>query len=90
MCLFALSTLFSWGLYGSRCCEFLLGARSVRPYLAVFCAAAFFGAVAGSDIAWPAADALNGLMALPNLAALLALAPEAARGTRAFFAREKG
>ncbi len=90
MCLFALSTLFSWGLYGSRCCEFLLGARSVRPYLAVFCAAAFFGAVAGSDIAWPAADALNGLMALPNLAALLALAPEAARETRSFFAREKG
>lgn len=47
MCFFALSTLLSWGLYGARCCEFLLGARSVRPYLALFSAVAFLGAVHG-------------------------------------------
>ena len=89
MCLFALSTLFSWGLYGSRCCAFLLGGRAVRPYLAVFCAVAFLGAAAGSELAWPLADALNGLMALPNLFALLALSGRAARETKEYFRRKK-
>lgn len=89
MCLFALSTLFSWGLYGSRCCAFLLGGRAVRPYLAVFCAVAFLGAAAGSELAWPLADALNGLMALPNLLALLALSGQAARETKEYFRRKK-
>lgn len=89
MCFFALSTLLSWGLYGARCCEFLLGGRSVRPYLVLFSAVAFLGAVMDLALAWSLADALNGLMALPNLFTLLALAPAAERETRAFFRREK-
>ena len=88
MCFFALSTLLSWGLYGARCCEFLLGARSVRPYLALFSAVAFLGAVMDLDLAWALSDVLNGLMALPNLFALLALSPVVERETASYFRRK--
>ena len=53
------------------------------------CAVAFLGAAAGSELAWPLADALNGLMALPNLLALLALSGQAARETKEYFRRKK-
>lgn len=86
LALFALSTVFTWGLYGLRCFEFLLGPRVRRVYLPVFALCAVLGAVMELDTVWHIADTLNGLMALPNLTALLLLSPEAARLTRAYFA----
>ena len=66
----------------------MLGARSVRPYLALFSAVAFLGAVMDLDLAWALSDVLNGLMALPNLFALLALSPVVERETASYFRRK--
>lgn len=81
--LFAGSTLLTWGLYGARCAEFLLGRRAVRPYLLLFCLLTAVGPALELSLVWSAAETLNALMALPNLAALLALSPETARLLRA-------
>ena len=82
--LFAFSTMLSWGLYGSRCCEYLLGPRAARPYLLVF-TLLIFGAVT-IDVAdvWNLADALNGFMAIPNLVAVLALSGLVVRTTKEY------
>lgn len=83
--LFAVSTLLTWGLYGSRCAAFLLGERAGSAYQVVFAGAAVLGGVLELEAVWHAADTLSGLMALPNLTALLLLSPEAARLTREYF-----
>ena len=74
--LFALSTILSWALYGSRCVEFLFG-KAARPatmiYKVIFCVVLIIGSTLGLDIVWNIGDALNGLMAIPNLIALLLL-----------------
>jgi AGCS family alanine or glycine:cation symporter len=71
--LFAVGTILSWSLYGIRCWEYLLDGRFRRPYLWAYVLACFFGAVLRPALAWTAAEILNGLMCLPNLAALLTL-----------------
>lgn len=73
MALFALTTVLTWGFYGARCAEFLLGGRAVRPYLACFCAAAALGAAMDLSAVWTFSEILNGLTAAPNLLALLVL-----------------
>lgn len=83
--LFAFSTVLSWALYGSRCCEFLLGPRAVRPYQILYVLAVVLGAVMELDLAWDIADTLNGLMILPNLVALFALSGVVVRETRGYF-----
>ena len=71
--LFALSTILSWSLYGTRCCEYLFGHKSVRVYQVLFICFIIIGATMSLADAWNLADALNGFMAIPNLIALLAL-----------------
>ena len=73
---FALSTVLSWSLYGARCCEFLFGRAAKTAtlvYKILFCVVLVIGSMLGLDIVWNIGDALNGLMAIPNLIALLAL-----------------
>ena len=71
--LFALSTILSWSLYGTRCCEYIFGHKSVRVYQIIFVLFIIVGATMSLADAWNLADALNGFMAIPNLIALLAL-----------------
>ena len=71
--LFALSTVLSWALYGTRCCEYIFGHKSIRPYQIVFVLICIVGATMNLSLAWDIADTLNGLMALPNLVALVGL-----------------
>ena len=71
---FAYSTLLGWSYYGEKSIEFLFGIQSVLPYRIIFCIFIFIGAIVKLDLVWAAADVFNGLMALPNLAALLLLA----------------
>ncbi len=71
--LFATSTILSWGLYGTRCCEFLLGAKSIRIYQIIFVLFIVIGTTLELQLVWDIADTLNGLMAIPNLIALLGL-----------------
>ena len=87
--LFALSTILSWSLYGARCCEFLFGKVS-KPatlvYKVLFCVVLIIGSTLGLDLVWTIGDALNGLMALPNLIALLLLSGTVIKLTKEYFA----
>ena len=86
--LFALSTVLSWGLYGTRCCEFLFGHKVIKPYQIIFCLFMVVGATMKLDLAWSIADTLNGLMAIPNLIGLLALSPVVFKLTRDYFRKQ--
>ena len=73
MCCFAFSTIIGWGLYGSRCIEFLGGEKLVRPFLVAYSIVSIIGATINLGLLWDIADTFNGLMAIPNLIALLVL-----------------
>jgi AGCS family alanine or glycine:cation symporter len=85
MTLFAVSTIFGWSLYGIRCVEYLFGGKSVRPYQVVYVLVVVVGATVDLDFIWQVSDTLNGLMAIPNLIAVLALSGVVAKLTRAYF-----
>ena len=71
--LLALATLVSWQLYGVRCAGYLFGVRGEQIYRLIYLAVIVLGATMDLAWAWTLSDLFNGLMALPNLAALLAL-----------------
>ena len=85
--LFALSTILSWSLYGSRCFEFLTGGKGVRVYQILFVIVVVIGATLKLDLVWNIADTLNGFMAVPNLVALLGLSPVVVKLTKAYFSK---
>lgn len=72
---FAFSTIIGWYYYGSKCLEFIAGVGIAELYKWVFIALVFLGAVFKNGFVWNLSDTLNGLMALPNLIAILALSP---------------
>nr|WP_042455366.1 sodium:alanine symporter family protein [Simiduia agarivorans] len=71
--LFAFTTVLGWSYYGERCAQFLLGEKFVWPYRILFIIAVPFGATMDLKFVWLLADTLNGMMAIPNLIAVLAL-----------------
>ncbi len=73
LCCFAFSTILGWGLYGTRCIEFLFGSRVNRPFMLVYSAVAILGATMDLGLIWSLADTFNGLMSIPNLIALFLL-----------------
>ena len=85
--LFALTTILSWSLYGSRCCEYLLGTKAVPVYQVLFVAVILIGATLKLDLVWNIADTLNGFMAIPNLVALLGLSGVVIKLTKDHFAK---
>ena len=87
--LFALSTILSWSLYGSRCCEFLFGSKCVGVYQVIFVFVVVIGAGLKLSLVWDIADTLNGFMAIPNLIALLALSGVVVKLTKNYFDKEK-
>lgn len=89
MLLFSLSSLLGWGMYGLRCCGFLLGGRSARGFVLLYALSAVLGAAGARSMIWEIADLLNALMALPNLISLFLLSGEAARLTRGYFAQRQ-
>ncbi len=80
--LFAYSTILGWCYYGEKSMEFLFGEKAVLPYRLVFVVFIIVGATMKLDMAWTLADIFNGLMALPNLVALLLLTPVITKITR--------
>lgn len=84
VCFFAFSSIVGWGLYGAKFSSFLFGERSKKIFLTLFIAAMVPAAVFRADAVWVAAEILNGLMALPNITALLLLTNEIADITRGF------
>ena len=87
--LFALSTILSWSLYGTRCCEFLLGHKVTLVYQILFVCVVVIGATLDLELVWNIADTLNGFMAIPNLVALLGLSGVVVKLTREYFAKIK-
>ena len=84
--LFALSTVLTWALYGTRCVEYLFGNKVAKVYQVIFC---LFACIAGTvelSLAWAIADTLNGLMAIPNLIALALLSPVVIKLCKEYFA----
>lgn len=80
--LFALSSALSWGLYGTRCIQYLLGDRAVTVFRLAFAASAIPAAMLTPSFVWTLADILTGLMAVPNLVALLLLSRRVALTAR--------
>ena len=72
---FAFTTVLGWSYYGERCAEYLLGIHAILPYRILWVIATFTGALVKLGLIWTLADVLNGLMAIPNLIALLLLSP---------------
>ncbi|HEM5059766.1 TPA: sodium:alanine symporter family protein [Streptococcus suis] len=87
--LFAFTTILGWSYYGERCIEFLFGTKSILLYRLLFVAMVALGGFLKLDLIWTIADIVNGLMALPNLIALLALSPVIIKETRQYFAKRK-
>ncbi len=73
MCCFAFSTILGWGLYGARCIEFIFSSKIIRPFMVVYSFVSIIGATMDLGLLWDIADTFNGLMAIPNLIALLLL-----------------
>lgn len=87
LCCFAFATVLGWGLYGARCAQFLFGGGAWKWFSGLQIAAVVLGAVLRTDVVWIAAETVNGLMAVPNLIALMGLMPELVRLTKEFRGR---
>jgi AGCS family alanine or glycine:cation symporter len=87
--LFAYSTLLGWSYYGERAFEFLFGERSVALYKILFVAAVLVGAMTELSLVWNFSDLANGLMAIPNLIALLLLSKVVSGETTRYFSTLK-
>ncbi|MHB9293321.1 sodium:alanine symporter family protein [Hollandina sp. SP2] len=70
---FAFSTILGWSYYGERCAEYLFGSKINIPYRFLYVIVTFVGSMVALDLVWDIADALNALMAIPNLVAVLLL-----------------
>jgi alanine or glycine:cation symporter, AGCS family len=88
--LFAYTTMLTWNFYGEKSWEYLFGRKVVLPYRLVFLLFLYVGAVGGLQLIWSVADTLNGLMAAPNLLALILLAGVLVREKREYFTQLRG
>ena len=83
--LFATTTILGWSYYGERCFEFLFGVKHINLYRIFFVLMVGLGGFLKLDLVWVIADIVNGLMALPNLIALLALSPVIIKESKLYF-----
>ena len=88
MCCFAFSTIIGWGLYGTRCVEFLLGTRANRPFMILYALVAIVGATMELGLMWNIAETFNGLMVIPSLIAVFLLSGVVVRLVKEYFDRE--
>ncbi len=89
MCCFAFSTIIGWGLYGSRCVEFILGNKFVRPFLILYSFVAIVGTTLNLGLLWSIAETFNGFMIIPNLIALFMLSGVVVKATKEYFGSGK-
>lgn len=83
--LFAFTTILGWSYYGERCFEFLFGTKYLSLYRSIFILMVALGGFLELNLIWTIADIVNGLMAIPNLIALLALSPIIISETKHYF-----
>ena len=89
LCCFAFSTIIGWGLYGSRCIEFLFSEKVIKPFMIVYSLVAILGATVDLGMLWSIAETFNGLMAIPNLIALFLLSGTVVKLVKDYFKRHK-
>ena len=87
--LFAFTTILGWNYYGERACIYLFGNKGVLPYRLIFIALIASGAFLKLEAIWILADIVNGLMAIPNLIALIALSGVIVAETNTYLNRHK-
>jgi AGCS family alanine or glycine:cation symporter len=87
--LFAYSTVIGWSYYGETGVVYLFGAKAAMPYRIAWLVFIYLGSVGSLHLIWDVADTLNGLMAIPNLIAVLFSIPMLLRLQKEFFARER-
>ena len=89
MCCFAFSTIIGWGLYGTRCAEFLLGERVNKPFMVLYALVAIVGATMNLGLMWSIAETFNGLMVIPNLIAVFLLSGVVVKLVKEYFQKEE-
>ena len=89
MVCFAFSTIIGWGLYGSRCVEFIFGHKSVKIYTIAYALIAIVGATVDLGLVWGISDTFNGFMTVPNLIAVFLLTPTVLKLVKEHFENEK-
>ena len=82
--LFAFTTILGWDYYGERCVEYLMGVKAILPYRIIFICLIACGPFLKLEEIWVLADIVNGLMAIPNLIALIALSGVVVAETKAY------
>ena len=87
--MFALSTVLTWALYGTRCVEYLFGFKASKVYQVIFCLFACMAGTVELKLAWDIADTLNGLMAIPNLIGVALLSPTVIKLSKEYFSTIK-
>jgi len=90
---FAFTTILGWSYYGERCAEYIFGVKAIFPFRILWIIAIPLGALAANDatsvkLLWILAEILNGLMAIPNLIALVVLSPVVYRLTKDYYANK--
>ena len=89
MCCFALSTIIGWGLYGTRCIEYLFGTKVNKGFMLVYSFIAIVGATTNLAVIWGISETFNGLMVIPNLIALFLLSGKVKGLAEDYFSRHK-
>ena len=86
---FAFTTILGWNFYGERCLEYLVGRnkKAILTYRVLYILAVFIGPYMTIQAVWDIADIFNGLMAIPNLIAVILLSGEVVRLSKSFFRR---
>ena len=84
--LFAFTTIIGWSYYGERCAEYLFGVKCIMPYRIIYIVLVGLGVFLKLDMIWIIADIVNGLMAIPNLIALIGLSGVVVAETKLYFA----
>lgn len=89
MFLFAFTTVLGWDHYGTKAWEYLFGTKSTKVFKVIHTLTIVLGAVLSSSLAWDISDTFNGLMAVPNFIALIALSPVVIKMTKEYFFDKK-
>ena len=89
VCCFAFATILGWSCYGGRAVEYLFGRRALTPYKLLFIVMTWVGCTGSLKLVWSVSDTFNGLMAIPNLIAVVLLSREVFQATRAYLARKR-
>ena len=81
---FAFSTILGWYYYGERCAVYLFGEKVIMLYKILWVIGIFVGSLVELNLIWDLADLLNGLMAIPNIFAVLLLSNVIAAETKRY------